>query len=73
VSAAGDVTGGLGEWLASQVGQPIPCAICQNPTPSARLREVLLPGAVAFGGAVVVNSVLWVCPGCPGEEYRPRK
>jgi hypothetical protein len=59
----------LGEWLASQAGQPIPCSICQAPTPSAQLRETLLPGALAFDGEIVVQSVGWVCPSCPGEEY----
>lgn len=61
----------LTEWLASRAGQPIPCSICQTPTPSSQLRETLLPGAIAFDGEVVVQSVGWVCPACPGEEYRP--
>jgi hypothetical protein len=51
-------------FLLDNIGRPHPCGVCGRP--STRLREVLLPGAAIFNGQVVVHTVVWICPECPG-------
>lgn len=54
----------LSRFLIDNIGRPHPCGICGRP--STQLREVLLPGAVIFDGQITVQTVVWICPACPG-------
>ena len=53
------------DYLLEHLGEPIPCAICGEPTPPGELTEATVPGLVIAEWDMTVHRVVWVCPRCP--------
>jgi hypothetical protein len=58
----------MSDWLQhilDNLGEPIPCAICREPTDRQDLTEATVPGIVIREWDIVIHRVAWICPRCP--------